>query len=91
MFIADPSRFTKNVEAVPTDVTIKPACLVLGAPKAGKSTLAAKIAADTGAIHLKMDDILAAYVDKSSPLYKDRDCVMLDRLQKTLRENGQAV
>ena len=38
-FLADPARYTKGVEACPTDVQVKPACLVVGPPKSGKSTL----------------------------------------------------
>lgn len=39
MFCADPSKYTKGIEACPIDVQIKPQCFVLGPPKSGKSTL----------------------------------------------------
>lgn len=88
-FLTDPSKYTKGVEACPTDVSIKPACLVLGPPKSGKSTLCEQISSTTGAVHLKIEEIIGAYVDKASPLYKDRDSIQLDRLMKTLKDYGQ--
>ena len=45
-------------EAVPNDLMIKPAVSVLGLPKSGKTTLCKTIAAKTGAVYLKMEEII---------------------------------
>jgi adenylate kinase family enzyme len=89
--LSDPSKFTKGIEACPLDVSIKPASIVIGPPKSGKSTLCQQISKATGAVHLKIDEIVAAYVDKASPLFKDRDSIQLERLLKTLNDYGQSI
>lgn len=91
MFLADPARYTKGVEAVPLDVPLKPHVLVLGPPKSGKSTLCEQISRETGAVHLKLDDIVGAYIDKASAHYKDRDAAALDKLKKTMLTGGHAI
>jgi hypothetical protein len=49
------------------------------------------IAKSTGAIHLKLDDIIGAYADRASSDYKDRDSVTLDKIKKTLMIEGKCI
>ena len=51
-FLREPSRYTKDIEAVPQDVRVLPRVVVQGLPKSGKSTICKKIAEVTGAVHL---------------------------------------
>lgn len=52
MFMAEPSKYTLGVESIPLDVVTKPRVAILGLPMSGKSTLAASLARDTGAVHI---------------------------------------
>ena len=63
-FLNEPSKYTKNVESVPLDVQTKPRVVVVGLPKSGKSTLCARIAEETGAVHLQMDEIIEEYIGR---------------------------
>lgn len=57
--------------------------MVLGLPKSGKSTLAKKISEETGAVHLQIQDIIDKYVDL--------DCVMSDKLRKSMKKEGRGI
>ena len=65
-FLLEPSKFTKGVESIPSDVLIKPRVLVLGLPKSGKSTLCSRIAEQTGAVHVQMDELIERYIERDS-------------------------
>lgn len=82
-FLAEPSKYTKGVEAVPLDVLVKPKVAVLGLPRSGKSTLCAKIAELTGAVHLQMGEIIEASLEA--------DAVQGDRLRACLKRDGRGV
>lgn len=65
-FMVEPSKYTLGVESIPLDVVTKPRVSILGLPLSGKSTLAAKIAADTGAIHIQLAEVLEEVVERDS-------------------------
>lgn len=64
---------------------------MLGPPKSGKSDLCQQISKNTGAVHLKLDDIIGAYADKACADYLDRDSVMLNKIKKTLMIEGKPI
>jgi adenylate kinase family enzyme len=49
------------------------------------------MAKSTGAIHLKLDDIIGAYADRACADYKERDSVALDKIKKTIMIEGKAL
>lgn len=49
------------------DLTLRPTACVIGMPKSGKTSLAASLAAQTGMVHLKLNEIIEWFID--------RDCV----------------
>lgn len=53
-------------EAVPKDLIIKPAVCVLGLPMSGKTTLCKAIAQKTGAVYLKMEEIIEAHIKRDA-------------------------
>ena len=65
-FKLEPSKYTKGVEAYPNDLIIKPKVCVIGLPKSGKSDLCAKLSELTGAVHLKMEEIIELFMDRDS-------------------------
>lgn len=65
-FLLQPSKFTKGVESIPVDVLIKPRVLVLGLPKSGKSVLCSRIASQTGAVHVQMQELIERYIERDS-------------------------
>lgn len=52
-FKLTPSKYTLNVEPVPLDVDVKPAVIVIGLPKSGKSTLCQTLSKRTNVVHLE--------------------------------------
>lgn len=66
MFRAEPSKYTLGVEAIPLDVVTKPKIAVLGNPMSGKSTLAASLAKDTGAVHIQLAELIESVVERDS-------------------------
>lgn len=66
----NPSLFTNSVfgakEAVPSDLIIKPAVSVVGLPKSGKTTLCETIAAKTGCVYLKMEQIIEEHIKRDA-------------------------
>lgn len=79
-FKLEPSKYTNNVEAVPNDLLIKPRACVLGLPKSGKSDLCAQISKLTGAVHLKMEEVIEKFMD--------RDCDFAIRLRERTKSSG---
>lgn len=47
-----------GMDAVPKDIIFKPTCAVLGPPSSGKSDICSWINLITGAVHLKIKDII---------------------------------
>lgn len=66
MFMAQPSKYTLGVESIPLDVVTKPRVSILGLPMSGKSTLAASLARDTGAVHIQLAEAIEAAVERDS-------------------------
>lgn len=82
-FMVEPSKYTLGVESVPLDVAYKPKVSILGLPLSGKSTLAAKIAEDTGAIHIQLADVLEEVVE--------RDSVQGQKIRQQLKDEGRGL
>lgn len=60
-----------TMETVPKDIIFKPTCTVLGPPSGGKSDICSRISSITGAIHLKLKDIIDELKTMDSVLGKD--------------------
>ena len=80
-FMLQPSKYTLGVEAVPLDIRVLPRVVVQGLPKSGKSTVCQKIAEQTGAVHLQMEDLIEGFVD--------RDSSFAAKVAEKLREQGR--
>ena len=65
------------------DVQTVPKICVLGLPKSGKSDLCASLSAKTGAVHLKMNEIIDEYID--------RDCEQCNRLRTAMKLEGRGI
>ena len=66
-FVKTPDVFTQH-SSVPKDVWIKPICFVLGTPYSGKSTVAETLAQRTGAVHLKIEEIIPEFIEANCEL-----------------------
>lgn len=69
-----------TMDTVPKDIIFKPTCTVLGPPSGGKSDICQRISSITGAIHLKLRDIIDELRNMDSVLGKD---------VRNLLENGK--
>ena len=76
-----PSKYTLDQEPTPLDLTYRPTCCVIGAPKSGKTCLAEELSKSTGMVHLKLNEIIEWFVD--------RDCVFSNQLAELVRGNGK--
>lgn len=70
-FMLEPSKYVNGGEAVPNDILIRPQISVLGLPKSGKSELCQRIQATTGAVHLKMEEIIEGQVHRDAIFAKN--------------------
>lgn len=84
-FLLEPSKYVKGVEAVPTDLLVKPKICVLGLPKSGKTSLCQAINQKTGAVHLTIESMIEDFVVRDSSfgarlkdLMKTRGCAIDD-------------
>lgn len=78
-----PSKYTKNVESIPLDVQVKPKVVTLGLPKSGKTELAQRLSALTGAVHLQMGDIIDRYIE--------RDSKQCEKLGVSMKQEGRGI
>lgn len=83
LFMAEPSKYTLDVESIPLDVVTKPRVAILGLPMSGKSTLAAEIAKDTGAVHIQLAEVIEAAVE--------RDSVQGEKIRQQLKAEGRGL
>jgi len=80
-FLAEPSKYVNNVEAIPLDIKIQPRIVVQGLTKSGKTELCKRIESITGAVHLTMEDLIEGFVD--------RDSSFADKVSYKLKEQGR--
>lgn len=66
---------------MPQDLRVLPRVVVQGLPKSGKSTVCAKIAEVTGAVHLQMEELIEGFVD--------RDSSFAEKVAEKLRNQGR--
>lgn len=81
-FLLEPSKYVNGGEAVPNDILIKPRVSILGLPKSGKTELCQRIQECTGAVHLKMEEIIEGQIH--------RDAIYAKQLRGQTMYAGQA-
>jgi hypothetical protein len=65
-FLLEPSKYVNGGEAVPNDILIKPRVSIIGLPKSGKTELCQRIQECTGAVHLKMEEIIEGQIHRDA-------------------------
>ena len=75
-FLTEPSKFVLGVEAMPLDIRVVPRVVVQGLPKSGKTEVCKRIAANTGAVHLQMEELIEGFVDRDSS-FANKICLKL--------------